>query len=118
MLSPESATCRACGAFTRQLIQADPQELLPGAHVIQQRRHELEYLADLIHWRLKLRDQKPTEWNADNPFYWRFALQGRDVPPDTEEHAAGFYERQEYGSFLVAPNLMISIRQEFIATLG
>jgi tetratricopeptide (TPR) repeat protein len=83
-------------AFTRQLIQADPQELLPAAQVIQQQRHELEYLADLIHWRLKLRDQKPSEWNTDNPFYWRFALQGRVVPPDTEEHAAGFYERQEY----------------------
>jgi hypothetical protein len=40
------------------------------AHVIQQHRHELEYLADLIHWRLELREQKPTEWNADNPFYW------------------------------------------------
>jgi tetratricopeptide (TPR) repeat protein len=83
-------------AFTRQLIRVDPQELLPAAQVIQQHRHELEYLADLIHWRLKLRDQKPTKWNTDNPFYWRFALQGRDVPPDTEEHAAGFYERQEY----------------------
>jgi tetratricopeptide (TPR) repeat protein len=83
-------------AFTRQLIQADPQELLSAAHVIQRQRHELEYLADLIHWRLKLRDQKPSDWNSDTPFYWRFALQGRDVPPDTEEHAAGFYERQEY----------------------
>jgi tetratricopeptide (TPR) repeat protein len=34
--------------------------------------------------------------NADNPFYRRFALQGRDVPPDTEEHAAGLYERREH----------------------
>jgi tetratricopeptide (TPR) repeat protein len=29
-------------------------------------------------------------------FSWRFALQGRRVPPDTEEQAAGFYERGEY----------------------
>jgi len=83
-------------AFTRALIQADPQELLPAARLIDEHRYELEYLADLIQWRLKLRDQKPSEWNADNPFYWRFALQGRDVPPDTEEHAAGFYERGEH----------------------
>lgn len=83
-------------AFTRGLIQADPQELLPAARLIKQHRHELEYLADLIHWRLKLRDQEPSEWNADNAFCWRFALQGSDVPPDTEEHAAGFYERGEY----------------------
>lgn len=100
-------------AFTRQLIQADPQELLPAAHVIQQHRHELEYLADLIHWRLKLRDQKPTEWNADNPFYWRFALQGRDVPPDTEEHAAGFYERQEYEKAEAIFRLLIDCYGEY-----
>lgn len=83
-------------AFTRQLILADPQDLVSAAHLIQEHRHELEYVADLIAWRLKLRDQPPSEWGADNPFYWRFALQGRDVPPDTEEHAADLYERGEY----------------------
>jgi tetratricopeptide (TPR) repeat protein len=82
--------------FTRALTQADPQELLPAARLIDEHRHELEYLADLIHSRLKLRDQKPSKWNEDNPFYWRFALQGREVPPDAEEHAARFYERGEY----------------------
>jgi hypothetical protein len=46
-------------AFTRTLIQADPQELLPAAQVIRRHRHELEYLADLIHWRIKLREQEP-----------------------------------------------------------
>jgi tetratricopeptide (TPR) repeat protein len=83
-------------AFTRQLVLADPQDLESAAHVIQEHHHELEYLADLIAWRLKLRDHAASEWNADNPFYWRFALQGRDVPPDTEEHAAGLYERGEH----------------------
>lgn len=83
-------------AFTRQLILADPQDLISSSHLIKEHRHELEYLADLIAWRLKLRDQEQDEWNEDNPFYWRFALQGRSVPPDTEEHAAGFYERGEY----------------------
>lgn len=83
-------------AFTRQLILADPQDLMSAAHLIQEQRHELEYLADLIQWRLKLREQKQSEWNTDNTFYWRFALQGREVPVDTEEHAAGFYERGEY----------------------
>jgi tetratricopeptide (TPR) repeat protein len=83
-------------AFARQLMLADPQDLMSAAQLIQEHHHELEYLADLIHWRLKLRDQKESARNADNPFYWRFALQGRDVPSDTEEHAAGFYERGEY----------------------
>lgn len=83
-------------AFTRQLVLADPQDLMSAANLIQEHRHELEYLTELIGWRLKLREQKESEWNMDNPFYWRFSLQGRDVPPDTEEHAAGFYERGEY----------------------
>ncbi len=83
-------------AFTRQLILADPQDLASAAQLIQEHRHELEYLADLIHWRLKLREQEQNEWNVDNVFYWRFALHGCEVPPDAEEDAAGFYERGEY----------------------
>ena len=83
-------------AFTRQLILADPQDLVAAADLIKEHRYELEYLADLIAWRLKLRDQRENEWNADNPFYWRFALQGCDVPSDTEEHAADLYERGDY----------------------
>lgn len=83
-------------AFTKELVLADPQDLMPCAHLMEEHRHELEYLADLIQWRLKLRDQTENDWNSDNPFYWRFALRGREVPPDTEEHAAGFYERGEY----------------------
>lgn len=83
-------------AFTRQLILADPQDLISAAQLIQEHQHELEYLADLIQWRLKLRKQEQDKWNADNSFYWHFALRGSEVPPDTEEHAAGFYERGEY----------------------
>lgn len=83
-------------AFTRQLILADPQDLVSAAHLIQEHRYELEYLAELIDLRLKLRDQKESQWNTDNPFYWRFALQGRGVPPDTEEHAAALYRRGEH----------------------
>ena len=83
-------------AFTRQLILADPQDLLSAAQLIQEQRHELEYVADAIQWRLKLREQKESQWNSDNPFFWRFSLQGGDVPTDTEEHAAGYFERGEY----------------------
>ena len=83
-------------AFTRSLALANPQDLISAAHLIEEHRHELEYLGELIAWRLKLRDQKEDEWNADNPFFWRFSLPGREVPPDVEEHAAGFYERGVY----------------------
>jgi tetratricopeptide (TPR) repeat protein len=83
-------------AFAKELMLADPQSLVVSAQLIQEHRHELEYLADRIQWRLELRDQKQNEWNSDNPFFWRFALQGREVPSETEEHAASFYERGEY----------------------
>lgn len=69
---------------------------MSSARLIQEQRHELEYLADLIRWRLELCQQQEDEWNGDNRFSWRFALQGRRVPPDTEEQAAGFYESGEY----------------------
>jgi hypothetical protein len=82
--------------FTRQLILTDPQELQNAARVIQEHRHELEYLADLIQWRLKLRNQESSQWNADNAFQWRFTLQGAEVPPETQEQVAGLYERKEY----------------------
>lgn len=82
--------------FTRQLILTDPQELQNAARVIQEHRRELEYLIDLIQWRLKLRDEEPSQWNADNAFQWRFTLQSDEVPPETQEQVAGLYESKEY----------------------
>ncbi len=84
-------------AFARQLMLADPQDFLSAGNLIQDHSTELEYLAELMRWRLDRCQQEPTEWNTDNPFYWRFALQGSGVPPDIEEHVAGFYERGDYG---------------------
>jgi tetratricopeptide (TPR) repeat protein len=82
--------------FARQLMLADPQHSIPVSNLIQQYSVELEYLVDLIKWRLDMRKQEPNEWNADNPFYWRFALQGTGVPSEIEERVEGFYERGEY----------------------
>lgn len=83
-------------AFTRQLILADPQALISAANLLEEHHFELEYLSDLIDARLALRDQRETPWNTDNPFYWRFTLQGQGVPPDIEEEAAGLFERGDY----------------------
>lgn len=82
--------------FARQLILADPQNLESSARVIATHRYELEFLNELIRWRLEHNDQEKSEWNTDNPFYWRFALRGRNVPPETEETAAGYFNRGEY----------------------
>ncbi len=80
-------------AFTRQLVHNDPQWLFSSAELLRQHRFELEYLIDLIGWRLKLCDAKPGEFNKDNEFYWRFRLRGREVPADTEEGIAALYGR-------------------------
>jgi len=81
--------------FARQLILADPQDLESSASLINTHRYELEFLNELIRWRLDNSDQKKSDWNQDNPFYWRFALRGREVPPETEEKAAGYFYRGE-----------------------
>ena len=81
--------------FARQLILADPQELESSATLIATHRYELEFLNELIRWRLDNSDQKKSDWNRDNPFYWRFALRGREVPPEAEERAASYYYRGE-----------------------
>jgi tetratricopeptide (TPR) repeat protein len=81
--------------FARQLILADPHELESSATLITTHRYELEFLNELIRWRLDNSDQKKNDWNQDNPFYWRFALRGREVSPEAEEKAAGYYFRGE-----------------------
>ncbi len=80
-------------AFTRQLVLNDPQWLFSSAELLRQHRFELEYLIELIGWRLKLCDAKPDEFNRDNEFYWRFRLRGREVPVDTEEGISALYDQ-------------------------
>ena len=87
-------------AFAQQLILADPQDLQSSADVIRQHRHELEFIARTIDWRIQELGSKlarePNEFTADNPFYWRFELQGRAVPPETWEMATSLFEKMEY----------------------
>jgi tetratricopeptide (TPR) repeat protein len=80
-------------AFTRQLVLNEPQWLFSSAELLRQHRYELEYLIELIGWRLKLCDTEPDEWNRDNEFFWRLRLRGREVPADTEEEMSGLYDR-------------------------
>ena len=83
-------------AFAKQLILNDPQDLLSSAQLIQENQHELEYIIDLIRWRLDMKNQKTSEWNVDNQFYWRQAIQGNRVPPETEKLAEEYYHKGEY----------------------
>lgn len=83
-------------AFAKQLMLSDPQDYMAASNLIEEHHMELEYLGELIQWRLQLRKQEPNQWNTDNPFYWRFALQGKHVPPDIEEQLEGYFNRGEY----------------------
>ncbi|MDZ7695653.1 MAG: hypothetical protein U5R49_01580 [Deltaproteobacteria bacterium] len=46
-------------AFARQLMLTDPQDSMAASHLIEEHVVELEYLAQLIQWRLDLRKQEP-----------------------------------------------------------
>ena len=94
-------------AFAKQLLLADPQVLVSAAGLIRDHEHELEYITDLIQWRLELCNQKKSEWNDDNPFYWRFSMQGAYVPPEAEERGADYYESGDYERAAVVFKVLI-----------
>lgn len=81
--------------FAKQLIITDPQELLASAKLIGENQFELEFLHELIEWRLQMRKQKESQWNQDNEFFWRYALHDADVPPGIEEMAETYFDRGE-----------------------
>ncbi len=93
--------------FARQLLLSDPQQLGSSAQLIKEHRQELEYLAELIHWRIRLCEQPPSEWTDDNSFFWHFELRGRQVPYEAEEEVADLYERGEYEKAEVVIRLLI-----------
>lgn len=82
-------------ALTRQLGLADPQSMLSAAQVIQEHRVELEYVRDLIDWRLSTCEQEGNDWNGDNAFFWRRRLQREDAPPEVLEQLADLLARGE-----------------------
>ncbi len=94
-------------AFTRELMQADPQHLMPSAELIRERRLELAFIAELIDWRLKLCQQKESDWNKDTRFYWRFESAARQVPLDVEERAANLWEKRDLDRAEAAFRLMV-----------
>lgn len=83
-------------AFVRQLEFADPQSMYSAAQLLSGQRRELEYVRELIDWRLELCDQDESEWNGENAFFWRHRLQGGDIPPEALERIAGAWERCEF----------------------
>jgi tetratricopeptide (TPR) repeat protein len=82
--------------FARQLLLTDPQHLVANAKVISDHRAELEFLQELLTWRLKLSESpRENQFTADNGFLWRYAMRSPRVPVEVEERVAGWHERGE-----------------------
>lgn len=99
--------------FARQIILADPQMLAASSQLISEHRKELEYLRELIDWRLEAPKETEDRWTADNAFYWRFATRGIGVPLDIEEHAAELYEKHEYERAAVAFQVLTAAFEDY-----
>ncbi len=100
-------------AFTRQLGLADPQCMYSAAELISEHRMELEYLRELIDWRLAVCDQEPDEWNGDNAFFWRHRLQPTDVPPEVVEKMADLYAERDLDRLEALARLFIDCYDDY-----
>jgi tetratricopeptide (TPR) repeat protein len=93
--------------FARRLMQADPQELATSAALLRDERPALEFLKELIEWRVERCEQERDKWNEDTRFYWRFERASRAVPMDVEELAAGLWEKRDLDRAEAAFRLMV-----------
>ena len=96
-------------AFTRQLGLADPQDLHWAAELLSEHRMELEYLRDLISWRLSVCEPAPNDLNGDNAFHWRRRLQANDEPPEVIELMAVLYNEGDLDRVEALARLFVAL---------
>ena len=101
-------------AFTRQLGLADPQDMHWAAELLSEHRMELEYLRDLISWRLSVCEQEPNDFNGDNAFYWRRRLQANDEPPEVIELMADLYNEGDLDRVEALARLFIDCYDNYV----
>ena len=101
-------------AFTRQLGLADPQDMHWAAQLLSEHRMELEYLRDLISWRLSVCEQEPNDFNGDNAFYWRRRLQANDEPPEVIELMADLYNEGDLDRVEALARLFIDCYDNYV----
>ncbi len=78
----------ALAAFTRHVLESDPQTLDSAREAIEKNRAVLQWLVDLVDWRLEASARtEPSEWSRD-PFGWRLALGSGTMDPELEEGVA------------------------------
>ncbi len=100
-------------AFTRQLGMADPQSMYSAAELLCAHRMELEYVRDLLDWRLQVCAQEPSRWNRDNAFYWRRRLQRDDVPPEVIERMANLWAERDLDRLEALARLFIDCYSDY-----
>ena len=93
-------------SFTREIVQADPQALVPSAKLLLDHKGQLEFLRDLIDMKLDLIDTIENDFNGDNEFYWRQSLHGWGINSDVEELASEYYRDNDYESAIPAFTLL------------
>jgi len=92
---------------------ADPSSLLSAGQTIDAHRAELGFVVELIGARLRTPAPKPAKYNEDNPWFWRNAFRGREVPGDIEELAAGHYDRHEFEKAEVVFRLLVDAFNDY-----
>lgn len=100
-------------AFAKQLIVADPNSLLSAGQTIDAHRAELGFLVELISARLRAPAPRPAKYNEDNPWFWRTAFRGREVPADIEELAAERYEWHDFDKAEVIFRLLVDAFDDY-----
>lgn len=101
-------------AFTRQLGLADPQCMYSAAELLSEHRMELEYLRDLIDWRLKVCDQEPNEFNGDDAFHWRRRLRANDEPTEIIELMAQLHAAQDFDRLEALARLFLDCYDNYV----
>ncbi len=101
-----------CG-FTKQLILNDPQSFLSSAQLISDNQYELDFIKEIIDFRLMTKDQEPDEWNKDNPFYWKLAFGNKVGLQDVEEMAGAHYDKKEYEKATAAFKLLVDCFSDY-----
>ncbi len=100
-------------AFTRQLGMADPQSAYSAAELVSSQRLELEYVRDLITWRLEVCEQEPGEWNGDNEFFWRHRVLSSDYPPEIIELMAETYAKRDLDRLEVFARFFVDCYEDY-----
>lgn len=78
-------------AFTREIVQTNPQWLAASAKLLNEYKAQLEFLRDVIDLKLQFVDPEEHEFNSDNEFYWRQSMRGWGINSEVGELASELY---------------------------